>query len=81
MFFYFLLKSVNNAVLKLISPLRAMAHVLSVSIKSLSVSIMLLEYSLGKLNYDSTLPVSGLQGHHLFLPLNHLFLLQYFNFI
>ena len=52
----------NNAVLKLISPLRAIAHVLSVSIKSLSVSIMLLEYSLGKLNYDSTLPVSGFSG-------------------
>ena len=30
------------------------AHVLSESIKSLSISIMLLEYSYGKLKYDST---------------------------
>ena len=32
----------------------AIAYVLFVSIKSLSVSIMLLEYSFGKLKYDST---------------------------
>ena len=32
----------------------AIAHVLFVSIKSLSVNVMLLEYSLGKLKYDST---------------------------
>ena len=38
----------------------AIAHVLFVSMKSLSVSSMLLEYSFGKLKYDSTtLPMSG----------------------
>ena len=42
----------------------AIAHVLFVSIKSLSVSIMLLEYSFGKLKYDSTtLPMSGFLGY------------------
>ena len=41
----------------------AIAHVLSVRMKSLSVSIMLLEYSFGKLKYDSTtLPMSGFFG-------------------
>ena len=41
----------------------AIAHVLSVSMKSLSVSIRLLEYSFGKLKYDSTiLPMSGFLG-------------------
>ena len=41
----------------------AIAHVLFVSMKSLSVSIMLLEYSFGKLKYDSTtLPMSGFLG-------------------
>ena len=41
----------------------AIAHVLFVSIKLLSVSIMLLEYSFGKLKYDSTtLPMSGFLG-------------------
>ena len=41
----------------------AIAHVLFVSIKSLSVNIMQLEYSFGKLKYDSTtLPMSGLSG-------------------
>ena len=41
----------------------AIAHVLFVSIKSLSVSITLLEYSFGKLKYDSTtLPMSGFLG-------------------
>ena len=41
----------------------AIAHVLFVSIKSLSVSIMLLEYSFGRLKYDSTtLPMSGFLG-------------------
>ena len=43
MFFYSLLKSAANAVLKLMSAVIAIAHVLSVSMKSLSVSIMLLE--------------------------------------
>ena len=52
MFLYFLLKSAANAVLKLMSAVIAIAHVLFVSIKSLSVSIMLLEYSFGKLKYD-----------------------------
>ena len=41
----------------------AIAHVLFVSMKSLSVIIMLLEYSFGKLKYDSTtLPMSGFLG-------------------
>ena len=41
----------------------AIAHVLFVSMKSLSVSIMFLEYSFGKLKYDSTtLPMSGFLG-------------------
>ena len=58
MFLYSLLKSAANAVLKLM-----IAHVLFVSIKSLSVKIMLLEYSFGKLKDDSTtLPMSSLSG-------------------
>ena len=41
----------------------AIAHVLFVSMKSLSVSIRLLEYSFGRLKYDSTtLPMSGFLG-------------------
>ena len=41
----------------------AIAHVLLVSMKSLSVSIMSLEYSFGRLEYDSTtLPMSGFLG-------------------
>ena len=64
MFLYSLfLKSAANAVLKLMSAVIAIAHVLYVSMKSLSVSIMLLEYSFGKLKYDSTtLPMSGFLG-------------------
>ena len=63
MFLYSLFKSAANAVLKLMSAVIAIAHVLFVSIKSLSVNIMLLEYSFGKLKYDSTtLPVSGFSG-------------------
>ena len=63
MFLYSLLKSAANAVLKLMSAVIAIAHVLSVSMKSLSVSIMLLEYSFGKLKYDSTtLPMYGFLG-------------------
>ena len=63
MFLYSLLKSAANAVLKLMSAVIAIAHVLFVSMKSLSVSIMLLEYSFGKLKYDSTtLPISGFLG-------------------
>ena len=70
-------KSAVNAVLKLISAVIAIAHILSVNIKSISVSISLSEYSLGKLNKDSsTLPMSGSYGLHLFLPLKHLFFLQ-----
>ena len=53
-FLYSLQKSAANAVLKLMSAVIAIAHVLFVSIKSLSVKIMLLEYSFGKLKYDST---------------------------
>ena len=56
MFLYSLLKSAANAVLKLISAVIAITHVLFVSMKSLSVSIMLLEYSFGRLKYDSTNP-------------------------
>ena len=42
----------------------AIAHVLSLSTKSLSVSIMLLEYSFGRLKYESTtLPMSGFLGY------------------
>ena len=63
MFLYSLIKSAANAVLKLMSAVVAIAHVLFVSLKSLSVSIMLLEYSFGKLKYDSTtLPISGFLG-------------------
>ena len=66
MFLYSLLKSAANAVLKLMSAVIAIAHVLSVSMKSLYVKIMLLEYSFGKLNYDSTaLPMSGFLGSSL----------------
>ena len=60
---YSLLKSAASAVLKLMSAVIAIAHVLFVSMKSLSVSTMLLEYSFGKLKYDSTtLPMSGFLG-------------------
>ena len=63
MFLYSLLKSAANAVLKLMSAVIAIAYVLFVSIKSLSVSIMFFEYSFGKLKYDSTtLPMSGFLG-------------------
>ena len=52
-----------NAVLKFISALIAIAHVLSVSIKLLSVSNMLLDYSFGKFKYDFYfLPKSGSVG-------------------
>ena len=60
---YSLLKSAASAVLKLMSAVIAIAHVLFVSMKSLSVSIMLQECSFGKLKYDSTtLPMSGFLG-------------------
>ena len=63
MFLYSLLKSTANAVLKLMSAVIAIAQVLSVSMKSLSVSIMLLEYSFDKLKYVSTtLPMSVFLG-------------------
>ena len=62
-FLYSLLKSAANAVLKLMSAVIAIAHVLFVSIKSLTVKIMLLEYLFGQLKYDSTtLPMSGFLG-------------------
>ena len=78
MFFYPLLKSAANAVLKLMSAVIAIAHVLFVSMKSLSVSIMLLEYSFGKFKYDSTvLPMSGFLGPRLFLLLIPMFLLLF----
>ena len=60
LFLYSLLKFAAKTVLKLRSAVIAMAHVLFVSTKLLSVNIMLLEYSLGKLKIDSTtLPMSG----------------------
>ena len=63
MFLYSLLKSAAYAVLKLMSAVIAIAHVLFVSKKSLSVSVMLTEYSFGKLKYGSTtLPISGFLG-------------------
>ena len=63
MFLYSLFKSDANAVLKLMSAVIAIAHVLFVSIKSLSVNIMLLEYSVGKLKHDlTTSPMSGSLG-------------------
>ena len=49
MFLYSLLKSEANDVLKLMSAVIPIAHVLFVSMKSLSVNIMLLEYSFFKL--------------------------------
>ena len=62
-FLYSLLKSAANTVLKLMSAAIANAHVLFVSLKSLSVKLMLLEYSFGELKYDSTtLPMSGFLG-------------------
>ena len=62
-FLYSFLKSAANAVLKLMSAVIAIAHVLFVSMKSLSGNIMLLEYSFGRLKYDSTtLPRSGFLG-------------------
>ena len=63
MFLYSLLKSAANAVLKLMSAVIAIAHLLFVSMKSLSVSIMLLEYSFDKVKFDSTThPMSGFLG-------------------
>ena len=60
MFLYSLLKSAANAVLKLMSAVIAIAHVLFLSIKSLYVNIMLLQCTFSKLKYDSTtLPMSG----------------------
>ena len=54
----------------------AIAHVLFVSIKSLSVNIMLLEYSFGKLKHDSTdLPMSVFLGSSPVLLLGHMFFL------
>ena len=59
-------KSAANAVLKLMSVVIDIAHVLFVSMKSLSVNILLLEYSFGKLKYDSTtLPMFGFLGSSL----------------
>ena len=69
----FLLKSAANAVLKFMSAVIPIAHVLFVSIKLLSVNIILLEFSFGKLKYDSTtLPMSNFLGFSLFLLLDHL---------
>ena len=63
MFLNSLLKSAANAVLKLMSAVIAIAHVLFVSMKSLSVSIILLQFSFGKLKHDATtLPMCGFLG-------------------
>ena len=63
MILIFLLKSAAKAVLKLMSDVIAIARVPFVSRKPLSAKIMLLEYSFGKLKYDSTtLPISGFLG-------------------
>ena len=63
LFLHSLLKSAANAVLKLMSAVIAIAHILFVSIKSLSVKIMLVEYSFGKLKNDlTTLPKYGFLG-------------------
>ena len=63
MFLYSLLKSAANAVLKFMSAVIAIAHVLFVSMKSLSVMIMLLDYQFGKSKYVSiTLPMSVFFG-------------------
>ena len=70
-FLHSLLKYAANAVLKLMSAVIAIAHVLFVSMKPLSVSFMLLEYSFAKLKIDSTtLPMSSFLGSRLFLLLN-----------
>ena len=59
MFLYSHLKSAAIAVLKILSAVMAIAHVLSVCIKSLSVSTILPEYSFSKQKYDSNiLPMS-----------------------
>ena len=55
-FLYSLLKSAAIAALKLSSAVISIAHVLSVSIKSMFISFMLLEYLLGKLKFDSISP-------------------------
>ena len=55
MFLNSLLKSAANAVLKLMSAVIDIAQVLFVSIKSLSVNIMLHEYSFVKLKYEPQL--------------------------
>ena len=63
LFRYSLLRSSANVFLKLISVLMFSAYAKSVSINLLSISIMLLRYSLGKLKYVSTtLPISGFLG-------------------
>ena len=63
MFLYSLTKFAAYAVLKLMSAVIAIAHVQFVGIKPLSVKIMLLEYSFGKLKFDSSIrPMSGLSG-------------------
>ena len=81
MFLYSLLKSAAHAVLKLISAVIAIAHVLFVSMKSLSVNFMLLEYSFGRLKYDSTtLPMSGFFGSSLFSVSKSLVSLAVLNF-
>ena len=54
MFMYSLLKSAANAILKLMSAVIAIAHVLFVSMKSLSVNIMLLYYSF-EIEYYATI--------------------------
>ena len=81
MFLYSLSQSAANAVLKLMTAVIAIAHVRFVSMKLRSVNFMLLEYSFGKLKYDSTtLPMSGFLGPRLFLLLDHQSLLLFLIF-
>ena len=59
----------------------AIAHVLFVSLKSMSVNIMLLEYSFGKLKDDSTtLPTSGFLGPSPVFPFRSMVSLATLNF-
>ena len=52
MILYSLLNSAANTVLRLMTAVIAILHVLFVSLKLLFVNTMLLEFSFGKLKYD-----------------------------
>ena len=59
MFIYSFLKSAASAVLKLTSAVIAIAHVRSVSMKSLSVMTILFEKWFGRSKYDSKICPKG----------------------